>query len=90
MLTECAEESLSLDHFLNQYGVDICVLSAKFLNPGQAFRHANYVCHRTDRQTAGGGTANLVRRGTVHHSGPVSDLVLLDACAAQIILSADR
>jgi len=47
---------LELEHFLNQHGVDICLLSETFLNPGQAFRLANYVCHRTDRLTAGGGT----------------------------------
>ena len=57
-----------LDHFLNQHGVDICLLSEKLLNPGQAFRLANYVCHRTDKPTTGGGTAILVRRDIVHHS----------------------
>jgi hypothetical protein len=40
---------LELDHFLNQHGVDICLLGETFLNPGQAVRLANYVCHRTDR-----------------------------------------
>ena len=41
---------LELEHFLNQHGVDICLLSETFLNPGQAFRLANYVCH-CNRQT---------------------------------------
>ena len=49
-----------LEHFLNQHGVDICLLSETFLNPGEAFRIANYVCHRTDRTTVKGGTAILV------------------------------
>jgi hypothetical protein len=56
-----------LEHFLNQHGVDICLLSEAFLNPGQTFRLGNYVCHRTDRLTNEGGTDILVRRGTVHH-----------------------
>ena len=38
---------LELEHFLSQHGVDICLLSEPFLNPGQAFRLANYVCHCT-------------------------------------------
>jgi len=45
---------LELEHFLSQHGVDICLLSETFLNPGQAFRLANYVCHRTDRPDSGG------------------------------------
>jgi len=40
---------LELERFLSQHGVDICLLSETLLNPGQAFRLANYVCHRTDR-----------------------------------------
>ena len=48
---------LELEHFLGQQGADICLLSETLLNPGQAFRLANYVCHRTDRLTMGGGTA---------------------------------
>jgi hypothetical protein len=42
---------LELEHFLNQHGVNICLLSETFLNPGQAFRLANYAAtSRTDRQ----------------------------------------
>ena len=52
---------LVLEHFLGQHGVDICLLSETFLNSGQAFWLANYVCHRTDSPTAGRGTAILVR-----------------------------
>jgi len=37
--------NLELEHFLSQHGVDICLLIETFLNPGQAFRLANYVCH---------------------------------------------
>jgi len=43
---------LEPEHFLSQHFVDICLLSETFLNPRQAFRLANYVCHRTDRLTA--------------------------------------
>ena len=78
---------LELEHFLSQHGVDICLLSETFLNSGQAFRLANYVCHRTDRPTAGGGTAILVRRGITHHSVPVPGLTQLEATAIQIMLA---
>jgi len=46
-------KQLELDHFLNQLGVDICLLSETFLNHGQAFRPAYYVCRRTYRLTTG-------------------------------------
>jgi len=78
---------LELEHFLSQHGVDICLLSQSFLNAGQAFRLANYVCHRTDRPTAEGGTAILVRRGIVHHSVDVSGQTNLEGTAIQVILA---
>ena len=81
---------LELEHFLSQHGVDICLLSETFLNPGQAFRFANYVCHRTDRLTAGGGTAMLVRLGIVQHSVPVPGLNHLEATAIQVTLAGGR
>ena len=80
---------LELEHFLSQRGVDICLLSETFLNSGQAFGLANYVCHRTDRPTPGGGTAILVGRGITHHSVPVPGLIQLEATAIQSML-ADR
>jgi len=78
---------LELEHFLSQQGVDICLLIETFLKPDQAFRLANYVCHRTDRQTAGGGIAILVRRGIVHHSVPVPGLTNLEATSVQVTLA---
>jgi len=80
-------KKFELEHFSNKNRVDICILSDTFLNSGQAFRLANYVCHRTDRSTAGDGTAILVRRCITHHSGPVSDLTHLEATAIQFILA---
>jgi hypothetical protein len=41
----------SLQYFLAQHGVDVCLQNETRLDPGQAFRFANYVCHRTDRST---------------------------------------
>ena len=78
---------LELEHFLRQHAVDICLLSETFLKPDQAFRLDNYVCHRTDRPTAGGGTAILVRRGIVHHSVPVPGLTHLETTAVQVTLA---
>ena len=79
---------LELEHFLSQHGVNICLLSEIFLNPGQAFGHANFVCHRTDMPTAGGGTAILVCRGIVHDSVSVPGLNHLKATAIQVTLAA--
>jgi hypothetical protein len=76
-----------LEHFLNQSGVDICLLSETFLHQGKAFRLTNYVCHSTDRPTVGGGTAILVRRGIVHHSVSVPVLTHLQATAIQVMLA---
>jgi len=78
---------LELEHFFSQHSVDICLLCETFLNPGQAFRLANYVCHRTDRLTAGGGTDILVRCGIVHHSVPVPGLTHFEATAIQVTLA---
>jgi len=78
---------LELEHFLSQHCVDICLLSETFLNSGQAFRLANYVCHRTDRPSATDGTAILVRRGIVHHSVPVPGLNHVEANAIQVIMT---
>jgi hypothetical protein len=73
---------LELEHFLSQHGVDICLLSEAFLHPDQAFRLTNYVCHRTERTTAGGGRAILV-----HHSVPLPSLTYLEATAVQVTLA---
>ena len=78
---------LELKHFLSQHCVDICLLSETFLKPHQAFRLAYYVCHHKDRPTTGSGTANLVRRGIVHHSLPVPGLNHFEATAVQVILA---
>jgi len=78
---------LELQHFLSQHGVDICLLSETFLKPGQAFRFAKYVYHRTDRPAAGGGRAILVSRGIVHHSVSVPGLTHLEATAIQVTLA---
>jgi len=84
---EVRGRKLELEHFLHQHGVDICLLRETFLKPDQAFRLANYVCHSTDRPTAGGGTAILVSRGIVNNSVPVPGLTHLEATAAQVTLA---
>jgi len=77
------DRTLELEHFLSQH-VNICLLRETFLNPGQAFRHANYVCQRTEGPTAGAdGTAIIVRRGIVQDSLPVPGLTNLEATAVQ-------
>jgi len=67
--------------------VSIFLLSEIFLNPGQAFRLANYVYNRTDRPTAEGGMAILVRRDIFQHSVPVSGLTHSEVTDIQVILA---
>ena len=62
-------------------------LNEKFLNQEQTFRLANYICHRTDRPTLGGGTPILVRRGIVHRSVRDPGLTHLEATAIQVTLA---
>ena len=80
------DRKLEMEHFLNQHGVDICILSDTFLNHGQAFRLANYICHRKDTPTAGGGIAILVLCGIVHPV-PIPDLNHLQATAIQVTMA---
>ena len=86
MQTVCAAGSLTWSTFSDST-VLICLLTKTFRNPGEAFSLANYVCHRTDRPTAGGGMAILVRRGIQHHSVPVLSLTWLEATAIQTELA---
>jgi exonuclease III len=78
---------IELDHFLAQHGVDVCLLNETHLDPGQAFRFANYISHRTDRSTKGGGTAVLVRRCIKNHALPVRCLRHLEATATELKLA---
>jgi hypothetical protein len=52
---------------------------------GRALRFANYVCHRTDSPTVGGGTAILVRRGIDHYAVAVSGLQHLEATVIHVL-----
>ena len=76
-----------LDHFLGQNGIDICLLTETHFRSGVVFQMANYVCHRNDRLTEGGGTAILVRRGIARHAVPVPGLTHLKATAIQVTLA---
>jgi exonuclease III len=78
---------LELEHFLSQHGVDICLLSEIFLNASQAFRLPNYICHRKERQTVGGGTTILGRRGIVNHSVLIPGMTHMAANAVQVTLA---
>ena len=77
---------LELDHFLRQNRIDIFLLTDTHLRSGEAFRMANYVCHRTDRLTEGGGTDILVRRGIDHYAFPLQGLKHLDATAIYVVI----
>jgi hypothetical protein len=76
-----------LYHFLGQHGIDICLLAVTHLRSGDVFRLVNYVCHRPDRLSEGGGTAILVRRGIEQHAVPIQGLQYLEATAIQVMLA---
>jgi len=84
---EVCGRMLDLEHFLKQHSVEICLLSETILNPGEVFRRANYICHRTDGMTAGRGRAILVRLGIVENSVLVPAPTYLEVTAIQVILS---
>ena len=86
ILTECGAEKSRWSTFSTN-SVDICLLSETFLNSGKAYQLANYVCHRTDRPSTGGGKAVPVRRDIVQHSVPVPGLNYLEATAIQVIMA---
>jgi len=65
---------LELDHLLGQYGINICLLTETHLKSGEAFRMENYVYHRTNRLTEGGGT-------------PVHGLKHLETTAIRVMLA---
>jgi hypothetical protein len=77
---------LELEQFLRERGIDICLLNETHLVAERALTYANYVCHRTDRPTPGGGTAILVHKGIDHYAVPVSGLHYLQATAIQLVL----
>jgi hypothetical protein len=78
---------VELEQFLSEHGVDICLLNETHLESGRALRFANYVCHRRDRPTRGGGTVILVRRGIDHYAVPVSGLQHLEATTIHLVLA---
>jgi hypothetical protein len=78
---------LELDQFLSEHGVDICLLNETHLESDRPFRLANYVCHRTDREARGGGTAILVHRVIDRCAVPVSGLQHLEATSTHLVLA---
>jgi hypothetical protein len=80
-------KKLELDQFLSEHGVDICLLNETHLESGRAFRFANYVCHQTDPQAQGGGTAILIPRDIEHYAVPVSGLRHLEVTAIHLVLA---
>ena len=72
---------LELEHFLRQHGVHVCLLSETLLSLREAFRLANYVCHRTHRVTSRACTAVQVQRGIMYHAVPIPNLTGLEETA---------
>jgi hypothetical protein len=78
---------LELEQIFSERGVDICLLNETHLVAERALCFANYICHRTDRRTAGGGTVIVVHTGIDHYSVPVSGLQYLEATAIHLVLA---
>jgi hypothetical protein len=78
---------LEKEQSLSEHGVNICLLNETHLVAERALRIANYVCHRTDRPTPGGGNAILVHNGIDHYAVPVSGLQQLEATAIPFVLA---
>jgi exonuclease III len=78
---------LEMEQFLSEHGVDICLLTETHLVAERALSFANYLCHRTDRPTPGGGTAILVQKSIDHYAVPVSGLQYLEATAIHLVLA---
>jgi len=68
---------LEVEHFLDQSGVDICLLSETFLKACQIFRLANCVCHRTDLLIAGEVSHITSNRNDFRHNVFLFTLKLL-------------
>jgi hypothetical protein len=79
--------SLVLDNVLSQHRLNMCLVNEMHFSQVQAFRFANYVCHRTDRLTEGGGTAMLVRRGIGYYTLPALGLRHPQATVIHVILA---
>jgi hypothetical protein len=80
-------KKLELEQFLNEHGIDICLLKETHLVAERALRFANYVCQRTDRPIPGGGTAILVQKGIDNYAVPVSGLQYLEATAIHLVFA---
>ena len=76
-----------LDLFLGQHGIHIRLLNEFLLKWSAVFRLANYVCHRIDWLTEGGGTAMLVCRGIVHHAVPCQGLQHLKSTTIYVMFA---
>ena len=83
MWKECAAGSLNWRIFSTNT-VSICLLSETILNSNQAFRLAKYVCHRTDRPTAGAAQPSYSAGGIVYYTVPVPGRSHFEATAFQV------
>lgn len=64
-------KKLELQKFLEEYNIDVMLLSETFLKPGSRLAIANYKTYRNDRLLQpGGGTAILIKQNIEHHELP--------------------
>lgn len=75
---------LEVRQFLEDENIDIMLVSETHLKPGLRANIANYNCYRTDRLTAGGGTAIYIKRSIRHFEAPVPELRTTEATAVAV------
>lgn len=77
-------QSVEFRQFLLDERVDICLVSETHLKPGVHVRVPNFSCYRSDRPTAGGGTAVYVRKCFRHHLLHLPALTSVEATAVSV------
>jgi hypothetical protein len=83
--TADCDRKIGLEHCPNQHGVDY--VFDTFLNPGQTFRLAKYICHMHRQSDSWSGIAIVIRHGIVQNSVPVPDLSHLEETDTQFMLA---
>ena len=78
-------QKLELQHFIGEHIVDVCLFSEIHIKPVESFRHANFVCHYTDRLSFRVARDILVCRGVVHNAVPLSGLTQLEATSTAYV-----
>lgn len=59
-----------LDHFLNNFNLDVCCLNETRLSQERKLKCKGYIVYRNDRNSQGGGVAVIIRNNIKHYRIP--------------------